>query len=194
MNPSPVFLPAEAVAALQRGDKIEAVKILRASTDIGLYEAKDAIEQFEVGQLTALPISLPAEAVAALQRGSKIDAIRLLRAATGLGLREAMDAVEQFESGEPIALQFPRTPMAVSEEVASALKRGTKLEAIRLLQTQTGLSLKEAKEAVEAHIEGAHPMTVLASGEVGQSRGSMRWFIACIVAFEIAGYLLSKIV
>lgn len=37
-------LPPEVLAALQRGNKIEAIKLLRQLTGLGLKEAKDAVE------------------------------------------------------------------------------------------------------------------------------------------------------
>jgi ribosomal protein L7/L12 len=39
-------LPGEALAALERGSKIEAIKSLRMERSIGLKEAKDAVEAF----------------------------------------------------------------------------------------------------------------------------------------------------
>ena len=49
MNPSP-SLSLAAVAALQQGNKIEAIKIVRAERNLGLKEAKDAVEQYVRGQ------------------------------------------------------------------------------------------------------------------------------------------------
>jgi hypothetical protein len=40
-------LPAEAVAALERGNKIEAIKLVRQAHGIGLKEAKDAVDAYE---------------------------------------------------------------------------------------------------------------------------------------------------
>lgn len=40
-----------------------------------------------------------------------------------------------------------------SSEVIEAIKSRRKLQAIKLLRNETGLGLKEAKEAVEAYIE-----------------------------------------
>jgi hypothetical protein len=40
-------LPREIVDAVQRGDKIQAIKHYRAATGVGLREAKDAIEDFQ---------------------------------------------------------------------------------------------------------------------------------------------------
>ena len=42
-------LPADVIAAAQRGEKIEAIKILRERTGLGLKEAKDAVEAFADG-------------------------------------------------------------------------------------------------------------------------------------------------
>ena len=47
LNPAAVRpLSAAAIAALQRGNKIEAIKITREERSIGLKEAKDAIEDY----------------------------------------------------------------------------------------------------------------------------------------------------
>ena len=43
-------LPAEAVAALQRGNKIQAIKIVRMERNIDLKDAKDAVEAYVAGQ------------------------------------------------------------------------------------------------------------------------------------------------
>ena len=39
-------LPSDAVSALHRGNKIEAIKIVRETRGIGLKEAKDTVEQY----------------------------------------------------------------------------------------------------------------------------------------------------
>ena len=43
-------LSAAAIAALRRGNKIEAIKLVRMELNIGLKEAKDAVEDFVKGQ------------------------------------------------------------------------------------------------------------------------------------------------
>lgn len=43
-------LSASAIAALHRGSKIEAIKIVRQESDIGLKEAKDTVERYLLGQ------------------------------------------------------------------------------------------------------------------------------------------------
>ena len=45
--PSPGALPAPVIQALQAGDKIEAIRLLRQHAGIGLKEAKEAVEGFQ---------------------------------------------------------------------------------------------------------------------------------------------------
>ena len=107
--------------ALEQGKLIEAIKLLRKTTGLGLKEAKDALEQLaaqaprptqtvrpaqaarpaspEGKRFT--PDALPTEAQQALRHGNKIDAIRIVREKTGLGLKEAKDAVDAFERAHP---------------------------------------------------------------------------------------------
>ena len=115
------LLPPEAIAALERDELIDAIKITRERTGLGLKEAKDAVEAYRRGdrgdafdqllsgtadQPSAASVgeaTLPAAAALALQRGAVIEAIKLTREATGLGLAEAKALVdahrEQFGTG-----------------------------------------------------------------------------------------------
>src|SRR5215813_9560833 len=47
-------LSTAAIAALQRGNKIEAIKMLRAERNIGLKEAKDAVDDYVSSQPSLL--------------------------------------------------------------------------------------------------------------------------------------------
>lgn len=96
-------LPANVQAALERGSAIEAVKLLRKATGLGLKEAKDLIDQHHRGRTTTIAVgdtasTLPPEVLSALQQGKKIEAIRLLREKTGLGLKDAKEAVEFIQA------------------------------------------------------------------------------------------------
>ena len=95
-------LPADVLAALDQGNTIEAVKRLRASTGLGLKEAKDIIDRHRAGdhparRSVASMLSLPFAVSEAMKQGNKLEAIRLMREQGGLGLKEAKDAVEAFE-------------------------------------------------------------------------------------------------
>ncbi|MCE9658450.1 MAG: ribosomal protein L7/L12 [Burkholderiales bacterium] len=95
-------LPADVLAALEKGDKIEAIKRLRTATGLGLKEAKDVVERYPgsnhpVRPSVASMLSLPFAVAEAMKQGNKLEAIRLMREQGGLGLKEAKDAVEAFE-------------------------------------------------------------------------------------------------
>ena len=98
---------------IRAGRKIEAIKLFRDATGVGLKEAKDAVEQMEAEGSTTqaagggaapghdpLPNADRQRVVAALRAGQKIEAIRIYREATGVGLKEAKDAVEAMPGGK----------------------------------------------------------------------------------------------
>lgn len=92
-------LPPHVLAALQTGNKLEAVKLLCEANGLGLKESKDAVEAYEQENRSHAAIAsavhpLPSPVVEALRRGSKAEAVKLLREKTGLGLNEAKDWVE----------------------------------------------------------------------------------------------------
>jgi polar amino acid transport system substrate-binding protein len=106
IEPTPLSapsLPQPVQDALQRGNLVEAIQLMRAGTGLGLKETKDALEAYLRGEPPgagfapkALPAGspLPAQVQEALDQGNKIEAVRRLRGLTGMGLKEAKDAVE----------------------------------------------------------------------------------------------------
>ena len=51
MSPgAPIELPVEALAALQGGNKIEAIKVVRAAHRLDLKDAKDLVERYVAAQ------------------------------------------------------------------------------------------------------------------------------------------------
>lgn len=98
-DPQPT-LPAEVAEALARGNKVEAIKLLRAATGMSLASAKGAVEGRGAvpGGQSSAGAALPAEVQVALAKGDKIEAIRLLRATTGMGLKEAKDSVDAHDA------------------------------------------------------------------------------------------------
>ena len=100
------------------------------------------------------------------REGRKIEAIKRLRERTGLGLREAKDAVDAIEAGRPVPPTDPHSaakkldlilehlriapPAAIGDEVRDRVRSGQIVEAIRLYRANTGVGLKEAKDAVDA--------------------------------------------
>lgn len=100
-------MPAAVKAALDRGQKIEAIKLLREATGLGLKEAKDAVEHMEAGgsmpsvEQPVIGTDAGDEIARALAQGHKLEAIRLYREKKGVGLKEAKDAIEAMQAGRP---------------------------------------------------------------------------------------------
>lgn len=88
---------AEVRASLANGRKIEAIKLYRELTGVGLKEAKEAVEAMMAAP-SAAPVpssNLDLEPVRALvANGKKIEAIRLYRELTGTGLKEAKEIID----------------------------------------------------------------------------------------------------
>jgi len=141
-------------AALVRGRKIEAIKIYRAATGVGLKEAKAAVDSLEaglppstgvaagesIGRNSARPLE-PAALVAVqaeLARGQKIRAIKAYREATGASLLAAKRAVEAIAVGRSIppasAEIAPRPPPVLAYLVAFAALAGFVALALRLFE------------------------------------------------------------
>ncbi len=84
-----------------------------------------------------------------LDQGQKIAAVKLYKDRTGAGLAEAKQAVEALQAGAA-----PPSPPGIGgdleAELLRLLGRGDKLEAVKLYKDQTGVSVLEAKQAVES--------------------------------------------
>jgi len=101
---------------LEQNRKIEAIKIYREQTGVGLAEAKQAVESIELGQpLPGHPQPGTLDAVTQeqirtlIKHGQKIEAIKLYREVTGVGLKEAKDRVEALIEKPTAAAPRPGT-------------------------------------------------------------------------------------
>jgi hypothetical protein len=107
-------LPPEARLALERGNIIDAIKIVRDRTGLGLKESKDLVERHAGqtpgephapaggfgGRMDGSPPVVPAAAAAALAQGRKVDAVKIVREATGLGLADTLKLIEGHLKGQ----------------------------------------------------------------------------------------------
>ncbi len=99
-------LPPDVQAALARGDRIAALRLLRQHTSLGLKEALQVLEYAKVPAAAApgapgeVAATLPARVLAALADGNTLEAIRRLRESTGLGLKQAKDVVDAARSAK----------------------------------------------------------------------------------------------
>ena len=103
------------------------------------------------------PDSLEGQILLLMQAGKKIEAIKLYRQETGRGLKEAKDAVEALAAGRPIARRSGESventgvdPTSLEGQVLALLLGQKKILAIKFYREQTGVGLKQAKDAVEA--------------------------------------------
>ncbi len=159
----------------QEGRKIMAIKAYRDATQVGLRDAKEAVEDFmdrggwksehlvALGEIEAKPAPVAEVAgndglrtvEAFVRQKKKIAAIKALMALSGYSLRRAKDVVEDYtESGKwPADLVAPgesdsRLDLSTVEHLANS---GKKIHAIKeLRQLVLGIGLREAKEAVDA--------------------------------------------
>lgn len=102
-------IPERIAQLVAAGQKIEAIKLLREATGLGLADAKSVIDavgsgapvpphvlqQIGARAADAAAADLPADVLAAAAAGNRIEAIRLLRAQRGLGLKEAKDLLDR---------------------------------------------------------------------------------------------------
>jgi ribosomal protein L7/L12 len=101
-------LPQAAVEALQRGDKLAAIRLVRKATGADLKAAADAVERYardprhaqRLEPVSGAAHSQPADAATrifeSLMRGDRIDAIKLLREAAGADLGNTKTTIERL--------------------------------------------------------------------------------------------------
>jgi hypothetical protein len=72
----------------------------------------------------------------------------------------------------------------IPAEAISALKNGRKIEAIKITRSETGMGLKESKEAVERYVASVPEFS-----ERFQSRGNWPLLLLVLAVVAIAIYL-----
>jgi ribosomal protein L7/L12 len=153
MNKSAAALPYSVIQALKQGQMIEAIKRLRNATGLGLKEAKEAIDAYQNDDTSAPLVNsdgFSPPLFEALQSGSKLEAIRILHAEGNHSLIQAKEFVDAYFQKNVLDSTGVRTDHQVPDDLLDALRTGKKLLSIKLLCEQTGISLKEAKDVVEA--------------------------------------------
>lgn len=116
---------AQVQAALEAGNKIEAIKLYREMTGLGLKEAKDAIEAMPTDAFTnsnsAPDLSEIRNLIAA---DKKIEAVKRYREMTGAGLKEAKDMVDALAAGKvaPSPAKRPAQPVFTQQRPTAATR------------------------------------------------------------------------
>lgn len=169
---------AEVLSLIGEGRKIQAIKVFREVTGLGLKESKECVERLEAmgaqaGAQTGAEATEPAANSREMDHsslehlwtlindGKKIEAIKFFRQRTGADLRSAKIAVENMEAGRvPDLAAIGRADTAggpgsalsgpeLESAVLGLCRQGEKIGAIKLYRESTGAGLKQAKFAVE---------------------------------------------
>jgi ribosomal protein L7/L12 len=200
-----IHIPAEAAAALARGERIVAIKLVReANHGVDLRGAMEATDAYASGKhfpmTGASPVAksssidgLPAEAITALSRGQLIEAIKIVRVATGLGLKEAKDLVEQYRDGQaPVRDEAMRAKfeaiagkhgVKLPEEAFAAMERGDLKHAMNLVRQAKETGLKQLPTG--AYAAG----TARGASTVSRESNRYGWLWALVaLAVIAAGY------
>lgn len=139
------------------------------------------------------PSWLPPDVVAAIESGRRIEAVKLLRESRGLGLAEAKEAVDAYARSLGTPEAAPAPDGSLPPEALQALRNGNKIEAIRLVREQRGLSLRDAKLLVES-LEANEPVPSgsLSAAPPQKSRkwGGLLWVLILLL---VAGYLVYRL-
>jgi len=114
MSSSQIRFPPEAIAALEQGNPIVAIKLVRSANDMDLRTAKNTVEAYLLGErnfstdaierpaaVHAETGELPSEALAALAKGKRVEAVKIVREHYGLHLKEAKDKVDAYLGKHP---------------------------------------------------------------------------------------------
>lgn len=170
VNP-PQIAKIQEIARLARdGEKIEAIKLYREVFDVGLKEAKDAVEQIEAGQPVTIlqtqltPVEadqLAAELRQLISQGDKIEAIKRYRQTYQVGLKQAKEAVEDLETSGQLRVPTEPNDLLESAGLAETLQQANAMieivqlvqadqedTAIELYQRAFGANFDEAQQAI----------------------------------------------
>ena len=110
-------LPEHIAELIRKGQKLEAIKLLREETGVSLEEAKEAVDHMDadpafdpIGATNQLS-GVSDEVQQMAWEGREIEAIKLLREESGLGLKEAKRVVEQLRTDPTLPQGMKASPV-----------------------------------------------------------------------------------
>jgi len=114
---------AEIVRLIEKNRKIDAIKLYRETFGVGLYEAKQAVENMSSSQPARRVAkdhrSAMVEIAGLIEDGKRVEAITLYREAFDVGLNKAKEAVDEMALEKSVAKK--RTRRKSSHKVQSTL-------------------------------------------------------------------------
>ena len=158
----PAQIPQKILKHWRSGRKIDAIKQLREQSGLGLKEARDLLEASDgpdfVHQGAARqtqvsrPVRDPRDPAGTVPL-SALSSIRTTAIDGKTTTSVSMSGDHAQAIGAPMSDTSP-VPAETRTRVEDAVARGNKVEAIKLLRDATGLGLAQAKEHIDAAIEG----------------------------------------
>lgn len=163
----------EVADALRRGDKIDAIRLLREATGMGLKEAKETVERLIAEGEGAPPVDAKFATYFDRQRetasegegaGSGAAGASSGDAGSGTADAEARRRAENAALASEMqrdltALRAPRNPdtppleSPLAEEVEALVRAQKYIDAVKLVRERNGGGLKEAKDQVDLLME-----------------------------------------
>ncbi|MGU3627000.1 ribosomal protein L7/L12 [Comamonas sp. C24C] len=174
----PTQIPAEILKHWQSGHKIEAIKQLREQAGLGLKEAKDLLEASDEPDFVQHGAPERTQAMQQLREqldklgmrdatllldqlnradtvpGSSFSSIKTTTTVNGKTTTSVTVSGDHAEAIEALMSGANAVPAETRAEVEDAMARGNKIEAIKLLRDATGLGLAQAKEHIDAAMDG----------------------------------------
>ncbi len=175
----PTQIPAEILKHWQNGHKIEAIKQLRDQGGLGLKEAKDLLEASDEPDFVQHGATAQTQAMQQLREqleklgmkdatllldqlsqagtapGSSFTSIKTITTTVnGKTTTNVTVSGDHAQAIEALMSGANTVPAETRAEVEDAMARGNKVEAIKLLRDATGLGLAQAKDHIEAAMDG----------------------------------------
>ena len=175
----PTQIPAEILKQWQSGHKIEAIKQLREQGGLGLKEAKDLLEASDEPDFVQHGAAERTQAMQQLREqleklgmkdatllldqmnrddiasGSSFSSIKTTTTTVnGSTTTSVTVSGDHAKAIEALLSGANAVPAETRAEVEDAMARGNKVEAIKLLRDATGLGLAQAKDHIDAAMDG----------------------------------------
>ncbi|WP_182286956.1 ribosomal protein L7/L12 [Comamonas testosteroni] len=175
----PTRIPPEILMHWQNGHKIEAIKQLREQGRLGLKEAKDLLEASDEPDFVQHGAAEQTQAMQQLREqleklgmkdatllleqlnrddtapGSSFSSIKTTTTTVnGKTATRVTVSGDHAETIEALMSGANAVPSETRAEVEDAMARGNKIEAIKLLRDATGLGLAQAKDHIDAAMDG----------------------------------------
>jgi ribosomal protein L7/L12 len=115
------------------------------------YEAENARESAAVALDAASAIAADPELVDLLRHGHFVAAIKRYEARHGVGLQQAKAAIDAWKAKSEQREQVAEVveQVVTDPQIVAAIRKGKLVEAIKLYRAKTGVSLQDAKEAID---------------------------------------------